>query len=112
MATPTTQEIQDSLARLKRIDEWVKRVSEFLKSDDGTYEMFFQFNAPSEELAKVNWAFHGPTRIQEAYWELLYNVARKHPGESRHETALRYIKEREAAANDPTAEAQGKVPQG
>lgn len=34
------------------------------------------------------------------YEELIYAVARKFPGESRHETALRYIREREAAANE------------
>ena len=30
------------------------------------------------------------------YHELLYVVSMKHPNESRHETALRYIREREA----------------
>lgn len=30
------------------------------------------------------------------YYELLYAVSRKYPGETRHETALRYIREAEA----------------
>ena len=33
---------------------------------------------------------------KEKYHELLYAVAKKHPGESRHETALRYIKNAES----------------
>ena len=33
--------------------------------------------------------------------ELLYAVEKKFPGESRFETALRYIRERERAGNDP-----------
>ena len=30
------------------------------------------------------------------YYELLYQVATKHPGESRHQTALRYLRQQEA----------------
>lgn len=33
--------------------------------------------------------------IARKYNELLYAVAKKYPGETRHETALRYIRERE-----------------
>ena len=36
-----------------------------------------------------------PRDVSELYHELLYAVAQKFPGESRHETALRYIRERE-----------------
>lgn len=39
------------------------------------------------------------------YCELLYAVHRKFPGESRHETALRYIREAEASASDSQASA-------
>jgi hypothetical protein len=39
-----------------------------------------------------------PRDVSELYNELLYAVARKFPGESRHDTALRYIREREEAA--------------
>ena len=35
------------------------------------------------------------TEIEHDYYELILAVARKFPGESRHETALRYIKEME-----------------
>lgn len=38
----------------------------------------------------------------QAYSELLMAVERKFPGESRHQTALRYIREAEARANEPS----------
>ena len=36
-----------------------------------------------------------PRDVSELYHELLYAVERKFPGESRHETALRYIRDTE-----------------
>jgi hypothetical protein len=36
--------------------------------------------------------------LSEQYHELIMAVERKFPGESRHETAVRYIREREARA--------------
>ncbi len=39
-----------------------------------------------------------PRDVSELYHELLYAVARKFPGESRHETALRYIRDTEERA--------------
>lgn len=39
-----------------------------------------------------------PCEVSLKYNELLYAVARKFPGESRHETALRYIREAEQRA--------------
>jgi hypothetical protein len=38
--------------------------------------------------------------IVDKYYELLYAVARKFPNETRHETALRYIREAETRATD------------
>ena len=49
------------------------------------------------------------------YHELLLAVAKKFPGESRHETALRYIREREAASNsgsDKDARLSAPLPDG
>ena len=43
-------------------------------------------------------------KIETKYHELLYAVGQKYPGESRHETALRYIKEAEAK---PAVECKG-----
>ena len=40
-----------------------------------------------------------------AYYELIYAVGTKHPGETRHQTALRYIKEAETKS---TQAAQAK----
>ena len=39
-----------------------------------------------------------PRDVSELYHELLYAVGRKFPGESRHETALRYIRDTEERA--------------
>lgn len=39
--------------------------------------------------------------IGQAYSELVMAVARKFPDETRHQTALRYIRETEARANEP-----------
>jgi hypothetical protein len=39
--------------------------------------------------------------VEQKYNELLYAVATKHPGETRHETALRYIRERERRIDRP-----------
>lgn len=40
-------------------------------------------------------------RIRNAYYELLFSVANKYHEESRHETALRYIKQAENQCNLP-----------
>ena len=42
-------------------------------------------------------------RLTERYNELLFQVAYKHPGESRHETALRYIRQAETNCNQASA---------
>ena len=39
--------------------------------------------------------------VKDLYYELLYAVGKKYPGESRHETALRYIQSAEAGSNIP-----------
>jgi len=39
--------------------------------------------------------------VKAKYYELIYAVGIKHPGETRHETALRYIKQAEAHNNGP-----------
>jgi hypothetical protein len=45
-----------------------------------------------------------PGPVDAKYQELLYAVACKYPGESRHETALRYIRERESREVAPSSE--------
>lgn len=44
--------------------------------------------------------------VSAKYNELLYSVAQKFPGESRHETALRYIREREQRAGETGSDKQ------
>lgn len=47
-------------------------------------------------------------RIRTLYNELILAVSMKHDGETRHETALRYIRERESD-NHPTEEKHGRT---
>jgi len=42
-----------------------------------------------------------PAAVDEKYSELIYAVSSKYPGESRHETALRYIRQAESADHGP-----------
>lgn len=46
--------------------------------------------------------------IEEKYYELLYAVGNKYPNESRHETALRYIKEAEISTDESSKEAKNE----
>lgn len=47
-----------------------------------------------------------PTVTATQHTALLYAVERKHPGETRFDTALRYIRETEGGRNDPSAARQ------
>lgn len=44
---------------------------------------------------------HRISILEKNYYELIYAVGSKFPNETRHETALRYIRERELASNEP-----------
>jgi len=44
-----------------------------------------------------------PDDISDMYFELIYAVGNKHPGETRHQTALRYIRQAEMADNSASA---------
>lgn len=48
----------------------------------------------------------GYAQLNEPYHELIYAVARKFEGESRHQTALRYIQEAERASDTAVAAKQ------
>lgn len=43
------------------------------------------------------------------YHELLYQVGKKHPGESRHETALRYLRNAETSGDSTACKATGSA---
>ena len=47
------------------------------------------------------------SRLREAYNELLYSVSTKYPDESRHETALRYIRQAEQRTDTACAALEG-----
>lgn len=57
----------------------------------------------SHKQAVVYIPYREVSRIRPRYEELIYAVATKHEGETQHETALRYITERQ---NHPQSEAQ------
>ena len=50
------------------------------------------------------------TRIKELYYELLYQVCNKYSNETRHQTALRYIRQAENQNNPPSSAALTKEP--
>ena len=60
-----------------------------------------------EEVAKEahDKAVRRAEEVEALYHELLYAVEKKHDGESRHATALRYIREREAPRGGPAQDA-------
>lgn len=62
--------------------------------------------AKDHEIAALRARKAELTIISDKYWELIYAVASKFPGESRHETALRYIQESEWRRSNPEGEAQ------
>ena len=47
--------------------------------------------------------------LRSLYNELLYAVASKHEGETRHETALRYIQERENRTEGPCVDSPNEI---
>lgn len=56
-----------------------------------------------EEHADVRGRIVGAQRAQQQYDELIYEVGAKHKGETRHETARRYIRERENRIEGPSS---------
>lgn len=47
--------------------------------------------------------------LRSLYHELLYAVEKKYPGETRHQTALRYIQEAESKESEPNEKGQKEV---
>lgn len=62
-----------------------------------------------EEIARAEAGYQclarNSAKLQERYNELIYEVAQKHDGESRHDTARRYIRERESRIEGPACDA-------
>jgi len=55
---------------------------------------------PAAPAVAVAVAAKSPPNMSELYYELLYAVGKKAPGETRHETALRYIRSAEEPISD------------
>lgn len=47
-------------------------------------------------------------RLSALYYELLFAVCKKYPGETRHQTALRYIRQAEASVPGPAQQSEVK----
>ena len=82
----TTAEYEAKLAALEFERDDLERVNA---------EFFDRIGVKREQIAA----------LEAKYTELLYAVAQKFVGESRHETALRYIREREIAATQSSPNA-------
>jgi hypothetical protein len=57
-------------------------------------------NAAYDKIASLKQQLAEAQRDAARYNELLYAVAKKHPDETRHETALRYIRQAEQPKDD------------
>lgn len=76
--------------------EWVKRRSEWwVSSGECGVSHSYRFSDVKQSLLLS--AKDSPGCVLTKYNELLYAVGQKYPGESRHETALRYIRQAEEA---------------
>ncbi len=70
-------------------------ISKMIKSGD--FRRFISLDSQSQVVVYIPFAER--EAILAKYNELLFAVAQKYPNETRHETALRYIKEREDKIN-------------
>lgn len=82
----------------KERDEIVKAL---LHAGKTTSESLFIRKQEIEDQLADDAEMGGLSSVADKYNELLYAVATKHPGETRHETALRYIREAEKRCNGP-----------
>lgn len=62
----------------------------------------------SDLIAHANDLARELNDLRDKYNELIYAVARKHPYEDRHATALRYIRQAEQAHNHPVQSSGGR----
>ena len=95
-------------AALARCGEELEAVASFCserghdKAADHLYKMVASLPTSTQATAKV---LAAAQETQEKYNELLYGVSIKHPNETRHETALRYIRQAEYPQNTVACEA-------
>jgi hypothetical protein len=95
----------DEGAERAAFEAWSKDTFIHFTDDSGVYELADTRNAWTAWLARARLADIGTEAQQPDYKalhdELLYQVATVVPGESRYQTALRYIREREDRCNTP-----------
>ena len=82
-----------------RIDDFIKMAKSLessLNTSDHWREQYLKMYTDTHQVAReLDREVKRLTATEEKYYELLNWVESKHEGETRHETALRYIKERE-----------------
>jgi hypothetical protein len=66
----------------------------------GDFIRYVRQEDSAQQIVYVPW--READRLSSLYHEILNAVETKYEGESRHETALRYIKERESSNNKPS----------
>ena len=96
--------MSDLVERLHKVDDWPR---EICREAADEIERLHDLHLERTKLTSKMIAERDDARVQaerlraaleelrEKYEELLYQVASKYPGESRHDTAKRYIHERE-----------------
>jgi hypothetical protein len=101
--------IADKLKCEKAIQAGKQAIAELESQEPITYYRHYDGGAqawPDEHTIPLY--THPPQRTeQELYHELLFAVAKAHPNETRHQTALRYIQQAESGGADQCTAAHG-----
>ena len=98
-ANDVTVDLTEAIIRELDIDDDDPQLAVWGRIADARIETTLRASDPSRELVEAKAAYH----------EILYAVAQAYDGETRHQTALRYITEREAGNGDTrAAPAQGQ----
>lgn len=110
-ASVTVYRVGDMTAKgRKAVCGWLRKLADDLQNEPEAFAKTFRArhmypaNAAGQDRREATYpepagsaspVTQPPRDVSELYHELLYAVARKFPGESRHETALRYIRDTE-----------------
>lgn len=95
---------QNIASRIANAERWARELRKELYDLDTALGIGASFVPRAQRVADL-------VRAETHYNELLYAVACKHPGETRHQTALRYIREREEARHNVPAQAKAHNPE-
>ena len=99
--TPHTPAPADERSPIEGLAPWLRRYATSLEGPGSRSQEFDPGSRFRRWAAAIEALATPKADVDHSYGQLLYAVARKFPGESRHETALRYIREAEARATEP-----------